>query len=268
MARSIERDPSLPPTGPMSANQLPTVPGKFAGIFRARLREGADISASLELYDPGRNTPDFQFLVFYPDGTALRGLPDMGLDNYIGSVRLDISGGGKTCAKWGVYRMAGNRGQVVFASPSAGGRQLVSHRLVGDAWEIQEFPDKLQINGNDYVMLDGGTAGMKIEGTFKPFGDKKSPGITFRRNGEFVDEGILKTGGATALGIAGGGVAIGYGFSSPGPGPGTYRISNYTLHLNYANGQRPGVLFWLEPGTSRSDVRTIYLGNVKLVRVQ
>ena len=266
--RSIERNPSLPATGPMSANQLPTIPGKFAGIFRAPVPGGADVLASLEIYDPGRNTPDFQFLVFYPDGTVLRGLPEMGLDDYVASVRLDISGGGKSCAKWGVYRMSGDRGQVVFASPGAAGQQLVSRRFVGDVWAIQEFSDKLRVNGSDYSLLDGGAAGMKIEGTFKPFGDRKRPGITFHRNGEFLDEGILKTGGSTALGIVGGGVAIGYGFSSPGPGPGTYRISNYTLHLNYSNGQRPGVMFWLEPGSSRNDVRTIYLGNVRLQRVQ
>lgn len=266
--RSIERNPAAPAAGPMSANQLPTVPGKFSGIFRAVAREGTDPTASLEVFDPAKNTPNYQFLVLFPDGTAMRGLPDMGLDDYHAAVRLDIAGGGKSCAKWGVYRMSGNQGRVFFASATAAGQQLVSGRFTGDAWNIQEYPDKLEINGDSYVLLDSGPTGMKLEGTFKPFGDKKQPGITFTRDGEFIDEGILKTGGATAIGVVGGGVAIGYGFSSPGPGRGTYQVRNYTLHLNYANGQAPGVLFWLDPQTSRSDVRTVYLGNVKLQRVQ
>ncbi|HEY6308320.1 MAG TPA: hypothetical protein VI488_17880 [Candidatus Angelobacter sp.] len=266
-ARSIERDPAAPASGPMSRNNLASVPGKFAGIFRAAAQEGGSTSTSREIFDPSRNTPDYQFLVLFSDGTAMRGLPIMGLDDYVASVRLDIAGGGASCAKWGVYRMSGNQGRIFFASPAAAGQQLVSGRFVGDSWNVQEYADKLQINGNDYIPLDGGTAGMKLNGTFKPFGDKKQPGITFTRDGEFIDEGILKTGGATAVGVVGGGFAIGYAFSSPGPGRGMYRISNYTLHLNYANGQAPGVLFWLDPATSRADVRAIYLGNVKLQRV-
>jgi hypothetical protein len=264
--RGLERDMSLPPSGPMSFNQLPTVPGKFSGIFRAPVKPGTDLTSTLDIADPSRNTPDYQFLVLFSDGTALRGLPDIGLNGYKASVRLDISGGGNAAAKWGLYRMAGDRGRVVFASPTAAGQQLVSGRLVGDAWNIQEYADRLDINGNSYTRLDDGGAGFKLEGTYRPFGNTKQPGITFTRDGRFVDEGILKTGGATAIGIVGGGLAIGYAFNSPGPGPGTYHIANYTLNLNYSNGQAPPVLFWIDPATP--DAQIIWLTDVKFQRVK
>lgn len=263
-AVGYERDMSLPPSGPMSFNQLPTVPGKFNGIFRASAKEPLDPS-TLDIADPSRNTPNYRYLVLFSDGSAMRGLPDMGLSAYKASVRLDISGGGNSCARWGVYRMAGNQGTVVFANPRAAGQQLVTHKLVGDAWNIQEYPDRLDVNDNSYVLLEGGAKGQKLEGIYKPFGDRQKPGISFTRDGEFNDEGILKTGGATALGIVGGGLAIGYAFNSPGPGRGTYYAGNYTLNLNYSNGQAPPVLFWIEPG---SNGQVIYLGNVKFLRMK
>ena len=262
----LERNPAMPPAGPMTQNQLPTVPGKFSGIFRAPAPEGIDPTAILEDFSPAKRTPNFQFLVLFSDGTAMRGLPNMGLDNYIGSVRLEISGGGKPCAKWGVYRMSGNQGMVSFASPTVAGQQLVTRRFAGDAWRIQEYPDRLDINGSSYVILDSGPIGMKLQGTYKPYGDKTQRGITFTPDGEFVDEGIMKA-GATAIGIGGGGLAIGYAFNSPGPGRGTYHVSNYTLHLHYVNSQAPGVLFWIGPESSRGDPRTIYIDNVKFQRV-
>lgn len=266
-ARPIERNAALAPAGPMSQNQMPTVPGKFQGIFRAQAKEGTDPTTMLEDFSPAKRTSNYQFLVLFSDGTAMRGLPEMGLDNYIGSVRLDISGGGKPCAKWGVYRMQGNQGRVVFCSPTVAGQQLVSRRLVGDAWGIQEYPDHLDINGSSYSLLDGGPVGMKLEGTYKPYGDANQPGITFTRDGEFIDQGIMKA-GASGIGLVGGGLAIGYAFNSPGPGRGTYHVSNYTLHLNYSNSQAPGVLFWIGPESSRADANTIYISNVKFQRVK
>jgi hypothetical protein len=265
--RSIERNPAMPPAGPMSRNQFRVVAGKFNGIFRAEAKEGSDPTVEVEAFSPAKRTPNYQFLVLFSDGTAMRGLPEMGLDDYVGSVRLEISGGGKSCAKWGMYRMSGDHGRVFFASPTAAGQQLVSGRFVGDSWTIQEYSNRLDINGSSYILLDSGPTGMKLEGTFKPYGDRKQPGITFTRAGEFVDEGIMKA-GATAMGVIGGGFAIGYAFSSPGPGRGTYHVSNYTLHLNYSNTQAPGVLFWIAPEASRNDARVIYIDNVKFQRVE
>ena len=263
--RSIERDMSLPPSGPMSFNHLPTAPGKFNGIFRAPVPQGTDLTGTLDFADPSKNTPDFQYLVLFSDGTALRGLPTMGLSALKASVRLDIAAGGNTCAKWGVYRMAGNQGQVVFANPKVAGQQLVMNRFVGDAWNIQEYADHLVINGNTYTMMDGGISGKKLVGTYKPLGDAGQPGITFTAEGEFDDQGIMKK-SATAIGIVGGGLAIGYAFNSPGPGRGTYHITNYTLDLHYSSGQNPPVLFWIDPQSP--DAQVIYLGNVKFKRVK
>jgi hypothetical protein len=259
--RPIERDMSAPPSGPLSADQLPTTPGKFNGIFRALVKEGASISASPNPPTSTANTPNYRFLVLFSDGSALRGLPDVGLSAMKASVRGDVSHGGDSAARWGMYRMRGNRGSVVFANPAAG-RQLVTGQWGGDRWEIQENGDRLEVNGDTYIMLDGGIPGQKLMGVYKPLGDRKKPGITFTRDGRFEDEGILAVIASTPAGI---GREESTG-GSPSPGRGEYSIGEYTLVLNYSNGHRPPLLFWVDPRTPSA--QNIYLGNVKFQRVQ
>lgn len=60
----------------------------------------------------------------------------------------------------------------------------------------------------------------------------------------------------------------GYGLSSPHAGRGTYRISDYGLQLNYANGQAPNSLFFIESGQSRDNPNVLYVNNVKYQRVR
>jgi hypothetical protein len=237
------------------------------GVFRAPAKEGTDPTASLEVFDPAKKTPRYSFLTFFRDGRVKKGLITRGLDQYIdeSQMRHDIASSGNTAAQWGMYQISGNTGRIVFADGRSGGQQLVSG-LRGEIWPIVVHPDGLEIRGDNYVRLYGGN-GMSLEGAYKPFGDAKAPGITFTRDGEFVDEGILKTGASTAVSVVGGGVTAGYGFSSPGPGPGTYNIVRYGLHLHYANGQAPDALFFLESGETKEDPHILYINNVKYVRV-
>lgn len=258
--RPIERNMSATPSGPLSADQLPSIPGKFNGIFRALVKEGASISASPNPPASSADAPTYRFLVLFSDGSALRGLPEVGLSALKASVRRDVFRGGDSAARWGMYRMTGNSGSVVFADPAAAGRQLVTGEWGGDRWEIRENVDRLEVNGDTYIMLDGGIPGQKLMGVYKPLGDRKKPGITFTRDGRFEDEGILAVIGSTPAGV---GHAAGGSF---GPGRGTYYIGDYTLALNYDDGQRPPLLFWVDPRTPNA--QNIYVNNVKFQRVQ
>jgi hypothetical protein len=242
-------------------------PTRLFGVFRAPAKEGSDPTAKLDVFDPAKKTPRYSFLTFFPDGRVKKGLITRGLDQYIdeSQMRYDIASGGNTAAQWGIYQIAGSSGRIVFADARAGGQQLVSG-LRGEVWPIIVYPGKLEIRGDDYVRLYGGN-GMYLEGSYKPFGDSKEPGITFTRDGGFVDEGILNSGTATAVGVVGGGVAMGYAFSSPGPGRGTYNIVRYGLHLHYANGKAPDTLFFLEAGEMKDNPQTLYINNVKYQHV-
>jgi hypothetical protein len=256
--------------GPVTGGQpaaapvaMPAGTGKLAGIYRAATRDGIDPTATLDLFDPARKTPEYSFLTFFPDGRIKRGLIGNGFDGYVADsfFRHDIANGGHMASQWGVYQVAGAGGRIVFADPRLAGQQLVSG-LRGEVQNFGVYPDRLQIQGDTYYLLDCGN-GLKLQGIYKPSGDTSQPGIKFTADGEFVDEGILDTRSSTAIGLVGGGVAIGYGFDSPRAGRGRYRITNYSLHLNYTNGKLPSPLFYIEPGSSRENVQTLYIGNVK-----
>ena len=256
------------PSNPRSsAANVPASPmqARLSGIYRARAKEGTDPSSSLDISDLAARTPAYSYLVFFPSGRVKRGLVISGLDSYNDefSMRTDIASGGKTSAQWGMYRISGDRGRISFADTS-GGRQLVSG-LKGEVWDMVLYQDRLEINGETYFLLDSGR-GKPLEGTYKPFGDMKQPGISFTPDGEFIDEGILNYGAMANLSYgAGTGVAIGY--KTPNGGRGTYRVSNYTLTLNYTNSS-PAALFYLNPANSNTNAGEIYINNVRYQRVR
>jgi len=212
---------------------------------------------------PLKKTPNYMFLTFFQDGRVKKGLPMMGLDEYLAepTMRHDIASSGKSAAQWGLYEIASGRGQIVFADARTGGQQLVSG-LRGEAWPIAMNGTRLNIGDTTYVRLFGGN-GLHLDGAYKPVGDTKGPGITFTRDGTFVDEGILDSGASTAVGIGGTTVA----FSSPGAGRGTYNIIRYGLHLHYTNSKAPNCLFFLEAEEATNDVQILYINNVKYQRV-
>jgi hypothetical protein len=246
-----------------AVSATPGGPARFAGIFRAPARNGEDPTSALGIADPAANSPGFKFLVFFPDGRVKRGLIRAGFDNTIqeSDWRLSIAGGGKDAAQWGRYQFAGGRGVLQFAS-AIGGAQLVSG-LRGDVWNVVQYPDNLLVNGDTYSLLSCPT-GLRLNGLYKPFGDSTQPGITFTVDNQFIDQGILDSNTATAVG--GGGFA--YAFGSPKAGRGVYTISNCGLNLRYANGVAPPRLFFLDPGTSPDNVKVLYIQNVKYQRVQ
>ena len=263
--RSTASASADPPLKPLSTT--PGGPARFAAIFRAPAKKGEDPTENLAIADPAANTPRFKFLVFFPDGRAKRGLIQSGFNETIqeSSMRLDISSGGKFAMQWGMYQFGGGHGKIQFAS-AIGGQQLVSG-LRGDVWNVVQYPDHLEMNGDIYLRLEC-PKGLTLNGTYKPFHDPKQAGIRFTSDGEFIDQGILDTHSGMAIGLAGGGVGIAYGFSSPKAGRGTYTISGYGLHLHYANGVAPSPVFFIEAGSSPDNVRVLYIANVRYHKVQ
>jgi hypothetical protein len=275
----VDAAPGASPANPNPLNSMggaPRRPGMqsrergqaaIPGIYRASAAQVPSAGA-LDLSDPAAHTPKYAFLTIFPDGRIKRGLIQGGFDNYQdeSNFRHGIASGGNWASQWGRYRISGGQGNIVFADGRLAGQQLVSG-LRGEVWSLSVGQGSLQANGVTYTLLDGGT-GLTLEGTYKPFGDRSQPGIRFTRDGEFFDEGILDTHSSTAVGVVGGGLAIGYGFSSPHAGRGTYRISNYGMQMNYSNGQAPEMLFFLEVGANRDSPQVLYIGDVEYRRVQ
>jgi len=257
---------NVPPPN-VGGSTTPGGPPRFAAVFRASARQGEDPTSNLSIGDAASKTPNFKFLVFFPDGRVKRGLINQGFDGFIqeSSMRLDISSGGKFATQWGIYQLTNGRGAIQFAS-AIGGQQLVSG-LRGDVFNVVQYPDHLVVNGETYLLLDC-PAGLKLNGVYKPFGDARQHGIQFTPDGQFHDEGIFATNTAMAVGMSGGGVGIAYGFAPPQGGAGAYSVSNYGLHMYYATSQAPTPLFFVEPGSSPNDVRIFYIGNVKFQRVR
>jgi len=242
---------------------LPANPGRLSGIYRAA-SQNAD---PLDMTDPSVKTPGYRYLTFFPDGKVKKGLPLSGLDGFVeeSEARLNGSGvptgNGTLAYVWGYYRLSGDRGQIQFMRNMNFGRQVDS------VWNIQQYPDRLEIQGDKYIPLDRGD-GLKLKGTYKPFGDIKQKGITFTPDGEFVDEGILNY-GAMAIGTYGpaSGTGVAIGFEAPNGGRGMYRIANYTLTLQYGNSS-PSALFYVEPGASKDDAEVVYINNIKFKRLK
>lgn len=264
---NLSAEPASADPPAKAVSTTPGGPPRFNGIFRAPAKNGEDPTQNLTVSDIAANTPRFKFLVFFSDGRVKRGLIQSGFGQEISesSMRLDISSGGKFATQWGMYQLAGGHGRIQFAS-AIGGQQLVSG-LRGEIFGIVEYPDHLEVNGETYHRLECPN-GLTLDGTYKPFGDAKQPGIRFTLDGEFIDQGILDTHTGMAIGLAGGGVGIAYGFSSPKAGRGAYSISGCGLHLHYANGVAPSPVFFLEPGTALNDIRVLHIANVKYHRVQ
>jgi hypothetical protein len=78
--------------------------------------------------------------------------------------------------------------ELCLPIPDAG-QQLI-YGLRGEVWSLAQFPDRLQAQSDAYYLLDSGN-GLRLDGTYKPSGDAMQPGITFTRDGQFIDEGIL-----------------------------------------------------------------------------
>jgi len=134
--------------------------------------------------------------------------------------------------------------------------------------EFKAYPDHVDLNGDAYKLLERGD-GMRLEGTYRREGFQQlssggQKGITFTRDGQFVDEGAF----AAALVQVRKPVGSGEDFDDGRPGSGAYRIANYTLELKFSDGRTKRTCIFLEPGVSKVNVRQFILNTYKFIRVQ
>ena len=225
--------------------------GKFNGIYRGM---GA------VHYTNGGASISWRYVVFFPDGRFMEGFPDWGMDKLDEDAEIRRNPVG-----WGSYQSSGGpdgHGKIVFliTDPEQEKEPIV--------WDLKEYPDHLQINGDTYNRLEP-CDGMKLEGTFRRADYKtlyagSQQGITFTLDGRFSDEGVFKAAAVMVRQPVGNGSD----FDDGAPGSGTYRIANYTLELTYSNGRVKRTSIFLEPGASKTGVREFYLNTYKFARVQ
>ena len=225
--------------------------GKFNGIYRGM---------GVVSYTNGGASIRWRYVVFFPDGRFMEGFPDLGMDKLDEDAEIRRNPVG-----WGSYQSSGGpdgHGKIVFLITDP------EHEKEPIVWDLKEYPDHLQVNGDKYQLLERGD-GMKLEGTFRRADYKtlyagSQQGITFTSDGKFRDEGVFKAAAVMVRQPVGNG----YDFDDGAPGSGTYRIANYTLELTYSNGRVKRTSIFLEPGASKTGVREFYLNTYKFARVQ
>jgi hypothetical protein len=154
----------------------------------------------------------FEYLVFFPDGNAIRYLPEQGLQNF------DFGNALKTSRDYcGRFQVSGDQLTIAWADNSSekGTRTGTS----------------LKIQGDEYFPLPRST-GLKIDGTYRREGaDLANRGIRFTSNGRFTENGMLSL--------------LAYSGSNDSPGSGTYRIANNTITLSYSDGRKIPLSFYI-----------------------
>jgi hypothetical protein len=149
---------------------------------------------------------EHRFLHFFPDAWVMLGVPKAGLDGfdlqtYVGNLQ------DKSLV--GHYRVYGSRVDIIWLdSPD--------HRESHDLDE--SAPD---IHGPYYISSCGHCTGTKFDGTYA-WGEST---LQFLPDGTFVDRGCIDQ-------------VLTIELNHPRFGTGTYRVGNYSLTLNYADGRR------------------------------
>jgi hypothetical protein len=134
-------------------------------------------------------------------------------------------------------------------------------------WAVREISGGVEIRGDKYYPMD--PCGLTLQGTFrradyKTLSAGAQQGITFFRDGRFIDDGVLKAAFVMVRNPLNGN----YDFDDGAPGRGTYRIANYTLELNYANGRTKRTSFLIEPGKPKTDISQFQLNTYSFARTQ
>lgn len=153
-----------------------------------------------------------EYLVFFPDGNAIRYLPESGIDNF--NFRSALRDSRDYCGR---YRLSGGQVTIDWAN--------------NDTETASRSGDTLKIRGDSYfaVLTDNG---LKLNGTYRREGaDLARYFIRFAPDGRFAENGILPL--------------LAYSRQNTSPGSGTYSIGNNTLHLNYSDGRKIAFSFFI-----------------------
>lgn len=205
--------------------------------------------------------PDqFVYLTFFADGRVRRAYPETGLDNWNDAYQMNLdmrSGVAARILAWGTYHISGSTAEIVFANK--------------DTWtlDISHYPQSITAQGATFYLLDPG-AGLRLSGTYRSANGDAS--LQFSPDGQVMQQGVVAN-------CISGGPHFSYGGSHPSmssggqlcldkPLAGQYVLGFYTLHFRFADGTSPSLAFWGEPTADRTNVRTLYIGNVRYDQVQ
>jgi len=186
---------------------------------------------------------------FFPDGRCYYSMPTEGLDNF----SYDYVRGMNPlwCC---TYTLNGDDGTITWGTggTTVGFRRSGQTLLIGRTADAHEPLDPCD--------------GLRLEGTFKREGwqDENMPkeGITFSRDGTFVDEGFL-AGAISSWWWADRGLVE----AKFAPGRGTYRLAGNSLVLLYADGRKVRANFHLEDRAAKESVAVFVISTRRFVKV-
>lgn len=181
---------------------------------------------------------------FFPDGRCYYSMPTEGLDNFNYDYVRPMNE--LWCC---TYELAGDKGVITWGT----GGTTVSFRRAGKTLLIGR-------NADVYELLDP-CDGLRLEGIYRRYDwqDDYSPkqGITFSRDGTFVDEGFL-SGAVTTWWWA----DRGFVDAQFRPGRGAYHLARNSLVLLYDDGRRLRANFHLAFDATKDNV-TGFLTNAR-----
>jgi hypothetical protein len=173
----------------------------------------------------------FEYLAFFPNGNVIRYLPEEGLGNF--DFREAVKSSRDYCGRYGVHS---NQVSITWGD---------------DRPETATFAGKsFKIGGDSYFPAPDVT-GLKLSGIYRREGaDLARYSIQFTPDGRFAENGMLNL--------------VAYSGSNTSPGRGTYSISDYTLHLNYSDGRRISLSFFIFPEDELQSRNSIHVNTYLL----
>lgn len=223
---------------PWALSQAYTGQNQLGGVFRATVQPG-----------------QYVYFTFFLDGHARRNYPETGLDGFNDAYWMNLdfrSGIASKVMLWGTYQISGSQAQVVFADK--------------DAWtlDISHYPQFITARNLVFVLLDPGY-GLQLNGTYRSVNGDAA--IQFTPDGQVAEQGIVAN-------CVSGGQHFSYGGATPSmssaaklcldkPLAGRYALGFYTVHFAFPDGTSPSFAFWAEPTQDRTNIRTIYINNVR-----
>jgi hypothetical protein len=178
----------------------------------------------------------FEYFVFFPDGNVIRSLPEQGLDNFNFAKALRESR--DYCGR---YEVTGNQVAITWAD--------------NNVETATQAGTNLKIAGDSYFKVSR-SDGLRLQGVYRREGaDLAKYFIQFASDGHFAENGMLNL--------------VAYRGPSTSPGSGTYSIGNNTLTLNYADGRKVALSFFVFPVVAEGQQPTrIHVNTYALVQGQ
>ncbi len=175
----------------------------------------------------------FEYLVFFPDGNAIRYLPEEGLEHFDFKAALKASR--QYCGR---YRAQATDVAITWGDNS-------TERAVRSATE-------LKIGGDSYFPVSNAN-GLTLDGTYRREGqDLAARAFRFTSDGRFSEDSML-----TLVAHTGADLAAGHG---------TYRIATNTLTLRYDDGRTVSLSFFIWPNDPGPRPAAIHVNTYRLVR--